>query len=157
MPRYKFGIRGVSQKTSVLREKLAWYHLVKHTYIIHDWGGKKRCIFYSWAEVYGIIDEKRGNMLDIFVTSRVRRKIIVVFAKYPDFKTHVRGLAKLIKEDPGNIQRELTRMTEGNFLIMTKKGNTRIYQTNKQFPILKELQSIVIKTQKGSKPNKTIG
>ncbi|MBO7560739.1 ArsR family transcriptional regulator [Candidatus Saccharibacteria bacterium] len=96
-------------------------------------------------------------MLDIFVTSRVRRKIIVVFAKYPDFKTHVRGLAKLIKEDPGNIQRELTRMTEGQFLIMTKKGNTRIYQTNKQFPILKELQSIVIKSQKGSKPSKMIG
>ena len=40
-------------------------------------------------------------MLDLFVSSRVRRKIIVVFAKYPDFKTHVRGLAKLIKEDPG--------------------------------------------------------
>ena len=56
-------------------------------------------------------------MLDIFVTSRVRRKIIVVFAKYPDFKTHVRGLAKLIKEDPGNIQRELSRMVEGQFLI----------------------------------------
>lgn len=96
-------------------------------------------------------------MLDIFVTSRVRRKIIVVFAKYPDFKTHVRGLAKLLKEDPGNIQRELTRMVNGGFLIMTKKGNTRIYQTNKQFPILKELQSIVIKSQKGNKPSKTIG
>lgn len=96
-------------------------------------------------------------MLDVFVTSRVRRKIIIVFAKYPDFKTHVRGLAKLIKEDPGNIQRELTRMVNGKFLLMTKKGNTRIYQTNKQFPILKELQSIVIKSQKGSKPSKTIG
>lgn len=43
-------------------------------------------------------------MLDIFITSRVRRKIIVVFAKYPDFKTHVRALSKLIKEDPGNIK-----------------------------------------------------
>ena len=40
-------------------------------------------------------------MLDIFITSRVRRKIVVVFAKYPDFKTHVRALSKLIKEDPG--------------------------------------------------------
>ena len=99
----------------------------------------------------------RGNMLEIFVTSRVRRKILVVFAKYPDFKTHVRGLAKLIKEDPGNIQRELERMAEGNFLIVTKKGNTKIYQTNKQFPILKELQSIVIKSQKGNKPSKTLG
>ena len=27
-------------------------------------------------------------MLDVFITSRVRRKIIVVYAKYPDFKTH---------------------------------------------------------------------
>ncbi|MBR0488529.1 ArsR family transcriptional regulator [Candidatus Saccharibacteria bacterium] len=95
-------------------------------------------------------------MLDIFVTSRVRRKIIVVFAKYPDFNTHVRGLAKLIKEDPGNIQRELNHMVEGNFLLVTKRGTTKIYQTNKEFPILKELQSIVIKSQKG-KPSKTIG
>ena len=96
-------------------------------------------------------------MLEIFVTSRVRRKIMVVFAKYPDFKTHVRGLAKLIKDAPGNIQRELERMAKGGFLIVTKKGRTKIYQTNKQFPILKELQSIVIKSQKGNKPSKTIG
>lgn len=96
-------------------------------------------------------------MIEVFVTSRVRRKILVVFAKYPDFKTHVRGLAKLIKEDPGNIQRELERMAKGGFLVVTKKGKTKIYQTNKQFPILKELQSIVIKSQKGNKPSKTIG
>lgn len=96
-------------------------------------------------------------MLELFVTSRVRRKIIVVFAKYPDFKTHVRALSKLIKEDPGNIQRELNHLVDGNFLLVTKKGRTKIYQTNKQFPILKELQSIVIKSQKGNKPSKTIG
>ena len=100
-------------------------------------------------------------MLDVFVTSRVLRKIIVVFAKYPDFKTHVRGLSKLIKEDPGNIQRELRRLTKSGFLITTKRGNTSIYQTNKQFPILKELQSIVIKSQQqesaGKPLNKTIG
>ena len=96
-------------------------------------------------------------MLEIFVTSRVRRKILVVFAKYPDFKTHVRGLAKLIQEDPGNIQRDLERMAKGGFLIVTKKGKTKIYQTNKQYPILKELQSIVIKSQKGRSPSKKIG
>ena len=99
-------------------------------------------------------------MLDVFITSRVRRKVLVVFAKYPDFKTHVRGLAKLIKEDPGNIQRELKRLEEGKFLIVTKRGSVNIYQTNKQFPILKELQSMVIKSQQlssSNKPNKTIG
>lgn len=96
-------------------------------------------------------------MLDIFITSRVRRKVVVVFAKYPDFKAHARSLSRLIKEDPGNIQRELDRLTEGKFLIMTQRGKSRIYQTNKQFPILKELQSIVIKSQRGNKPSKTIG
>ncbi len=89
-------------------------------------------------------------MLDIFITSRVRRKIIVVYAKYPDFKTHVRGLAKLIKEDPGNIQRELKKLERAEFLISEKQGNTKIYGANKLFPIFKELQSIVIKSQEHS-------
>ena len=71
-------------------------------------------------------------MLDIFITSRVRRKIIVIYAKYPDFKTHVRGLAKLIKEDAGNIQRELKRLEKVGFLISEKQGNTKVYYTNKQ-------------------------
>jgi DNA-binding PadR family transcriptional regulator len=86
-------------------------------------------------------------MLDVFITSRVRRKIVVVYAKYPDFRTHVRGLAKLIKEDPGNIQRELKRLEKAGFLVSEKQGNTKIYSTNKHFAIFKELQSIVIKSQ----------
>ncbi len=89
-------------------------------------------------------------MLDVFITSRVRRKIIVVYAKYPDFKTHVRGLAKLIKEDAGNIQRELKRLEKAGFLIAEKQGNTRTYSTNKAFPIFKELQSIVLKSQQAN-------
>ncbi len=99
-------------------------------------------------------------MLDVFITSRVRRKILVVFAKYPDFKTHTRALSKLIKEDPGNIQRELKRLERGKFLLVSKKGNTNIYQTNKQFPLLRELQSMVIKSQQYSNQknqSKTIG
>ena len=84
-------------------------------------------------------------MLDVFITSRVRRKIVVVYAKYPDFKTHVRGLAKLIKEDAGNIQRELKRLEKIGFVISEKDGNTKVFRANKQF---KDLQSIVMKTQR---------
>lgn len=93
-------------------------------------------------------------MLDVFITSRVRRKIVVVYAKYPDFKTHVRGLAKLIKEDPGNIQRELKRLEKVGFLYAEKQGNTKIYSTNKHFSIFKELQSIVLKSQQTQQKNK---
>ena len=69
-------------------------------------------------------------MLETFITSRVRRKIIVVYAKYPEFHTHVRGLAKLIKEDPGNIQRELKNLEKAGFLMAEKQGNTKMYYTN---------------------------
>ncbi len=93
-------------------------------------------------------------MLDVFITSRVRRKIIVVYAKYPDFKTHVRGLAKLIKEDAGNIQRELKRLEKVGFLISERQGNTKIYYTNKNFTIFKELQSIVLKSQRANQQAK---
>lgn len=86
-------------------------------------------------------------MLDVFITSRVRRKIVVVYAKYPDFRTHVRGLAKLIKEDPGNIQRELKRLEKAGFLTSERQGNTKIYSTNRHYFIFKELQSIVLKSQ----------
>lgn len=75
---------------------------------------------------------------------------MVVYAKYPDFHTHVRGLAKLIKEDPGNIQRELKKLEKVGFLKSEKQGNSRTYITNKQFPIFKELQGIVIKSQQNS-------
>lgn len=95
-------------------------------------------------------------MLDILITSRVRRKILVVYAKYPDFKTHVRGLAKLIKEDPGNIQRELRKLERVGFLTSERQSNTKIYSTNKHYPLFKELQSIVLKSQnlrKQAKPS----
>ena len=89
-------------------------------------------------------------MLDTFITYRVRRKIVVVYAKYPDFKTHVRGLAKLIKEDAGNIQRELKKLEKVGFLLSEKQGNTKVYYTNKNFLIFKDLQSIVLKSQRAA-------
>ena len=95
-------------------------------------------------------NNEKELMLDVFITSRVRRKIVIIYAKYPDFKTHVRGLAKLIKEDAGNIQRELKRLEKVGFLISEKQGNTKIYYTNKHFIIFKELQSIVLKSQRVS-------
>ena len=87
-------------------------------------------------------------MLDVFITSRVRRKIIILYAKYPDFKTHVRGLAKLLKEDPGNVQRELKKLEQVGFLRTQQRKNTRIYFLNTQFPMYKELQSMVLKSQR---------
>ncbi len=87
-------------------------------------------------------------MLEVFITSRVRRKLIILYAKYPDFKTHVRGLAKLLKEDAGNVQRELIKLERVGFLRVTPKKNTKVYLANRQFPLFRELQSMVLKSQR---------
>ena len=88
-------------------------------------------------------------MLEVFITSKTRRKIVVVFTKFPDFRLHVRGLAKMIKEDPGNVQRELKKLEEIGFVNVAMEGNTKVYSANPRFLIYRELQSMVLKTQKG--------
>lgn len=87
-------------------------------------------------------------MLEVFITSRVRRKLVILYAKYPDFNTHVRGLAKLLKEDAGNVQRELVKLEKAGFLRAQFKKNTKVYHANRAFPMFKELQSMVIKSQR---------
>lgn len=86
-------------------------------------------------------------MLDILITSRVRRKIVIVYSQYPNYKTHVRGLARLIREDVSNVYRELKFLEKSGFLRSIRKSNTKVYTTNKHFHILKELQLIVLKSQ----------
>ena len=86
-------------------------------------------------------------MLDLFITSKTRRKIIVMYTKYPDFRMHVRGLAKLIKEDPGNVQRELVRLAEVGFVKVQMEGNAKVYAANTKFMLYRELQGLVLKSQ----------
>lgn len=86
-------------------------------------------------------------MLDLFITSKTRRKIITVFTKYPDYKVHVRGLAKMVHEDPGNVQRELARLEKVGFVKSARQSNTKVYSANPRFTLYKELQSMVLKSQ----------
>lgn len=72
----------------------------------------------------------------------------MVFTKYPKLKAHVRALAKLIKEDAGNVQRELKRLNHSGFLEREKDKNTMLYFVNTDFLLLPELQSMVDKVQK---------
>ncbi len=85
-------------------------------------------------------------MLQYFITSKTRRKIIMLFSKYPDYKIHIRGLAKIIKEDPGNIARELVKLEKIGYVRSVKDGNTKLYWANQTFLLFKELQSMVLKT-----------
>lgn len=85
-------------------------------------------------------------MLQYFITSKTRRKVITLFSKYPDYRIHIRGLAKITKEDPGNISRELARLEKIGYVKAYKEANTRVYGVNQNFVLFKELQNMVLKT-----------
>ncbi len=87
-------------------------------------------------------------MLNLFITSKTRRKIITIYSKYPDYRVHVRGLAKVLKEDPGNVQRELTRLEKIGYVKSAKDGNAKLYWANQNFLLFRELQNMVLKTNR---------
>jgi predicted transcriptional regulator len=60
---------------------------------------------------------------------------------------HVRGLAKMIKEDPGNVQRELKRLSDVGFVTVKNEGNSKVYAANPRFTLYRELQGLVLKSQ----------
>jgi hypothetical protein len=43
-----------------------------------------------------------------------------------------------------------SKLEKAGFLISEKQGNTKVYYTNKHFLIFKELQSIVLKSQRAA-------
>lgn len=87
-------------------------------------------------------------MLNLFITSKTRRKIITIYSKYPDYRVHVRGLAKVLKEDPGNVQRELTRLEKIGYVKSARDGNAKLYWANQNFLLFRELQNMVLKTNR---------
>lgn len=87
-------------------------------------------------------------MLNLFITSKTRRKIITIYSKYPDYRVHVRGLAKVLKEDPGNVQRELSRLEKVGYVKSAKDGNAKLYWANQNFLLFRELQNMVLKTNR---------
>lgn len=53
-----------------------------------------------------------------------------------------------MREDPGNVQRELARMEKIGYVKSVKEGNAKVYSVNQSFILFKELQSMVLKTSR---------
>ena len=53
----------------------------------------------------------------------------------------------MIKEDPGNVQRELKRLADVGFVTVTNEGNSKVYAANPRFALYRELQGLVLKSQ----------
>lgn len=85
------------------------------------------------------------NFLEV-TRSRLRKRLLSYFFTNPDASLYVRELACLLKEDPGNLSKELNRLEREGIFASNLRGNQRYFSINKEHPLYNELKSMIFKT-----------
>jgi len=85
-------------------------------------------------------------MLELFTKSKIRQKIILLFIYNQNKEFYLSEIAKRVKTSAGTAQRELNRLLRNDLIIFKKKANLNLYALNKNYSLLKEIESIVKKT-----------
>jgi DNA-binding transcriptional ArsR family regulator len=96
-------------------------------------------------------DRKYKIMLSTLFRSKTLQKLLSHVFSDTDAVFYVRELAGLIKEDPGNLSRELSRLEKDGLMVSVKKGSLKLFSLNKDYPLYKELKQIMIKQHSLSK------
>ena len=87
-------------------------------------------------------------MIDSFITSKTRVKLMLKFFTNPDTRAYLRELAEEFSESTNAVRVELNRMSEAGLLESQNEGRTKLYRANTKHPLFPELRSIALKTLK---------
>ena len=85
------------------------------------------------------------RMLDI-TRSKLRANLLLYYFTNPQAKLHLRDLAGRLSEDPGNLSRELNRLSEEGLFLTEDVGRQKYFSLNKNYGLYDEIKSIVLKT-----------
>lgn len=84
--------------------------------------------------------------MTILINTKLRNNLLAYSFSHIDEGYHVRELAGIIGEDPGNLSRELRKLEEEGVYRSKVRGRLKIYSINKTYPLFKEIRNIVFKT-----------
>ncbi|MBA2409528.1 MAG: nucleotidyltransferase domain-containing protein [Gammaproteobacteria bacterium] len=88
---------------------------------------------------------KQKSLSDALFTATQRRVLGLLFGN-PDRSYYVNEILRLAGAGIGAVQRELEGLEAAGLVYVTRIGNQKHYQANRQSPIFEELRGIVIKT-----------
>lgn len=86
-------------------------------------------------------------MLPYLISSKLRRKLLAHYFTHPDERYYVREIAGLLHLDPGNLSKELRRLTEEGLFQEEPKGRILFYRLNPKYPLYHELKQMIFKTE----------
>jgi predicted nucleotidyltransferase len=75
-----------------------------------------------------------------------RAELLRLFLTNPDQSFYIQEIGRILGKKPGIFQRTLNNMEKEGILSSEYKANARYFKTNKDYPLYKELKSIVSKT-----------
>ena len=78
--------------------------------------------------------------------SRLRNKILLHFFTNVDDEMYLREMALRLKEDPGNLSKELSKLEQEGIFISQYRGKQKYFFLNKAYSLFNELKSIIFKT-----------
>lgn len=85
-------------------------------------------------------------MLKELISSKPRRKLLVIFLTHPHEKFYLRQLQRLTGEPVMAIQRELPKLEKMGLVESEFSGRTKNYFVDTKYPVFEELKQIVLKT-----------
>lgn len=86
-------------------------------------------------------------MLEQLFGSKTRTKLLRLFFTRSQDKFFVREITRLIKERINSVRRELNNLEKFGLIKFEQKDYKKYYFLNNNFPILKELKDLVIKSR----------
>jgi predicted nucleotidyltransferase len=118
-----------------------------------DWNSKLRLITFSDNMITGSDHIKHmgqhlkeNRILERLFSSRVRVQLLAIFLLHPDASFHVRELSRQVDASYSAIWKELANLDALGLLESEVSAQRKIYRINPDFPILPELQIIILKT-----------
>jgi len=75
-----------------------------------------------------------------------RAELLKLFLTNPDRSFYMQEIGRILGKKPGTFQRTLNNMVSEGILISEYRANARYLKANKDYPLYKELKSIVFKT-----------
>ena len=93
-------------------------------------------------------------MLEYFISSGSKRKILIYLIEHPDEEYHLRELSREIGEPAPVVKRELDKLDQLGLIVSWAQGNQRRFRVNRNFLWWPELKSLVEKSHTSSSPPK---
>jgi predicted nucleotidyltransferase len=83
-------------------------------------------------------------MLDL--RSKLRQQLLAYYFTNPTARLHLRDLAQRLNIDPSNLSKELARLEREGLFRSEVNGRQKYFQLNREYPLFREVRSIVAKT-----------